>query len=296
MWLQLVLAVRLLRTELTIHEVRGFVADFVIASYKDDERTKACKEHLLQQGIIATHFPIVFKGRKDDRLNSIVDSPLNVFFAEYLHLCHAVFWSQYDRELPVRPLGQYALERDKVNEPQGDAGPEMVDARELAKKLDYDTVLKIMDKVLAMQWPQEGSDYVGDQFDIAYVAHYKKEAEAAKKANLELAALRRTVKNLPPQASDPQEKDTDKDEDEQKDEATPPPPKRPARKAGAQKNQPMDEPVKEPTRRAGPRKKQNAEPEPTDQPSERRNPGRRCREPPQPEASQGPPTKRRRRC
>ena len=305
-WMFSVFAIGHLRTELTVPEVVKFLEDVL-----SDLTNREWRQRMLLAAKMVTPLPVVFKGRKS-RDDSIVDSPLNVFFQEYLHLLHAecrdtVFHTLGDLYTPPArafprpgPTGD-PKEENKENE-NGASAPEpppdeKVSAREIAKQLqNHDAVLKLAEEVLAMEWPREESDYVGDQRRMGNWETYKK--LAADWNNIALAARKALAKERAPQVE--AQPVAGKNKDQQQNEAAPSTTrKRPARGAAARKSRAPK--PKKPTARAGQktkraRQQEEREPVVIRIPAKRQNPVRQCRDPKPLADAQEPPAKRRRRC
>ncbi|KAI0806775.1 hypothetical protein C8Q74DRAFT_12784 [Fomes fomentarius] len=176
LWSILFIAVRFLRTNFSPKDVDGFIERF--CKYTLSPRHCAChmsvlKQQALLRGQFDNAYRYVFKGH--DAQGDLVDTPMNAFFDEYLHLCHAAYvprmcgptWKIYPRPQP------------RENETREDAGMDKIEARELAKKLDdHSAVLELIDRTLRMDWPRD--EHAGDQWMMSKRAEKEKKEKEEK--------------------------------------------------------------------------------------------------------------------
>ncbi|KAI0738004.1 hypothetical protein C8Q80DRAFT_291326 [Daedaleopsis nitida] len=164
LWMTLYIAVRFLRTDFSFETRKVFLEEL-----QRHDRVPGWKcRTITKDELWGGEFDFVLQGRDKDY--GLIDSPINDFFVELVHLCHAVYLRDN------MPKGHKMQLRPPSADDTG-AGPcEMVYCKTLARKLDDHTaVLELIDDVLSKEWPL--IDYVGDQLGVSREPEPPKPAE-----------------------------------------------------------------------------------------------------------------------
>ncbi len=171
LWSILFIAVRFLRTNFSPKDVDNFIerlCKFTLRPQYCTCEMSQLKQQALRRGEFYSSFRHVFTGH--DAQGDSVDTPMNTFFDEYLHLCHAAYVAR--RCGPAWAL--YPRPRPRQNDKREDAGAGKIQARELAKKLeDHSAVLELIDRTVGMDWPRD--EHAGDQWVMYQKAQREKE-------------------------------------------------------------------------------------------------------------------------